>query len=1006
MLPGERKQVTVLFCDLVNSTALTERLGPERMRDLVGTFLEASLTEVHHYGGTVPQFTGDGFMALFGAPLTLEDHVRRALLAALAIQRSASGDADLPLNGREQLAISIAIHSGVAVFGALTASSTMEPTVIGDVVNVAARLTHLAEPGTILITEDTWRLARGSARAAPIGPLIIKGKSEPIAAYRLLGYSDRQAEVDALTSSGINDFVDREGELATLNHLARRAADGDGRVVGLVGEPGMGKSRLLAEFRRSLNLSWGINIDWVDASCFPYSNEMPYQLVIDLLRRQYGIVDVDSSDVISSKIRTGLRRARMDVDANAEVLLRLLGIRELGGPEDVADNSVQKARTFEILRRLQFAGKGHRLLILALEDLQWIDKISEEYLRSLTEVLPGAGILVVTTYRPEYRPPWRETPLAEEIVLPPLSAADSTRLVHAILGTGHQAAPLIEAVVAKGDGIPLFLEQLALHAGEAKELRADLIVPNTIHDVLMARIDRLPEQTKHLLQIAAVIGREFSLRLLRAVWQEAGPLDDRLHELARLDFVYERVETEGSVYVFRHALTQEAAYGTLLERNRRIYHGLVGRALEELYCGRAEEVAELLALHFGRSDEAEKAVDYAILAGDKARRPRTNHEALAYFEAALSRLDDMVDTEANQLRRADAVLKRAVLLVRQMRDEPDLSIMDTIAARLPEAGGGFLPEAQWIYQMVADLAQQQRRLDTMARPLFREPLTLALRMGIEHFGNEISGVHDALGSELRAAAQRWLTIADRQWREVHAIVTRTPTPQVFRAGDPVDRNQEAFVPRLGVIGDLASELMLATGCPGLVLYGRRRTGKSTTLKNLDGFLPNEIHIATISMQNPRAFTSITSFGRLIAAAVAQPWPDEASMTVPTSLPAIFGALDRANRRLHDENRRLLLAIDEYENLDEKIGAGVFPIDLLATLRESIQTHRRVTWIFAGSHNIAELRYAPWTSYLVSARTVEMSLFSERETRLLLTEPLRHSSLWSEGDSRRPRLSRW
>lgn len=222
--------------------------------------------------------------------------------------------------------------------------------------------------------------------------------------------------------------------------------------------------------------------------------------------------------------------------------------------------------------------------------------------------------------------------------------------------------PLVELVteeiVAKADGIPFFLEQLALHADEARDLRSDLMVPNTIHDVVMARIDRLPEQTKRLHQTAAVIGREFSLRLLCVVWPGPQPVENRLRELGRLEFVHERLEEEGSVYIFRHALTQETAYGSLLERHRRAYHGTVARALEQLYGGRAEEVLELLALHFGRSDEAEKTVDYAILAAEKAQRRWANSDALAYFDDALHSLDRLPDTDANRRRRIDAVLKQ------------------------------------------------------------------------------------------------------------------------------------------------------------------------------------------------------------------------------------------------------------------------------------------------------------------------------------------------------------
>ena len=293
-----------------------------------------------------------------------------------------------------------------------------------------------------------------------------------------------------------------------------------------------------------------------------------------------------------------------------------------------------------------------------LEDLHWVDKVSEEFLGVLAENVRDARILLLATYRPGYRAPWIDKSYAGQTPLQPLSRDDSIHMVRSMVRVERLVELVTEEIVAKADGNPFFLEQLALHAGEARDLRSDLMVPNTIHDVVMARIDRLPEETKQLLQTASVIGREFSLRLLRAVWKGAGSLESQLRELSRLEFVHERVETEGTIYVFRHALTQETAYGSLLERHRRAYHGAVGQALEELYSSRVEEVAELLALHFGRSNEGEKSVDYAILAAEKSQRRWANREALSYFNDALHRLDLLPDSEANRLRRIDAVIKQ------------------------------------------------------------------------------------------------------------------------------------------------------------------------------------------------------------------------------------------------------------------------------------------------------------------------------------------------------------
>jgi tetratricopeptide (TPR) repeat protein len=552
--------------------------------------------------------------------------------------------------------VRIGIHAGPVVFGPITEKLPMEYTVIGDTANVAARLEQAAEPGTILVSEAVRLLAQGYARVEPVGPLILKGKAEPIPAYRLLGVSHRRAGLRESPSSRTAVFVDRESELAILNNFLRQVENGHGQAVGLVGEPGIGKSRLLAELRRQVADG---RASWVEGRCLSYGTAIPYLLVLDLLRSNCGIVEADTPVAMAEKVRSGLREVGMDPDENAPVLLHLLEIDGVARSPALSNPEAVKNKAFETFRLLAVKGSEQRPLIFVLEDLHWVDAISEEFVGFLAENVRDARVLLLATYRPGYRPPWIDKPYAGQTPLQPLSRDHSIQMVRSVLRAEHLVDLVTQEIVAKADGNPFFLEQLALHAGEARDLRSDLMVPNTIHEVVMARIDRLPDETKRLLQTAAVIGREFPLRLLNAVWQGSGSVEDQLRELCRLEFIDERVETEGTIYVFRHALTQETAYGSLLERHRRIYHGAVGRALEELYDGRAHEVAELLALHFGRSDQAEKSVDYAILAAEKSQRRWANSEALTYFNDALQRLDLLPINEANRLRRIDAVVKQA-----------------------------------------------------------------------------------------------------------------------------------------------------------------------------------------------------------------------------------------------------------------------------------------------------------------------------------------------------------
>jgi class 3 adenylate cyclase len=352
-LPGEMKQVTVLFCDIVDSTALTERLGAEAMRDLVSSFVATSLDEVGRYGGTAPQFTGDGFMALFGAPVTHEDHVQRALLAAIAIQRALSGHpdaADIPVM---DVPVRIGIHTGPVVFGPVSDNLRMDPTAIGDTANVAARLQEAAEPRTILLSETTRRLAQSYARVEGVGPLTLKGKAEPITAYRLLGVSHRRSGLRETVSAHTTTFVDRENESAILHNFLQLVENGHSQAVGIVGEPGIGKSRLLAEFHRQLADE---RVSWIEGRCVSYGTAIPYWLLLDLLRSHCAMIETDTPEIISEKVRQALRELEMDAEQDSPILLHLLGIKDLGGSSGSLNPEAVKAKAFEILRQVSIKG--------------------------------------------------------------------------------------------------------------------------------------------------------------------------------------------------------------------------------------------------------------------------------------------------------------------------------------------------------------------------------------------------------------------------------------------------------------------------------------------------------------------------------------------------------------------------------------------------------------------------------------------------------------------------
>jgi hypothetical protein len=372
-------------------------------------------------------------------------------------------------------------------------------------------------------------------------------------------------------------------------------------------------------------------------------------------------------------------------------------------------------------------------------------------------------------------------------------------------------------------------------------------------------------------------------------------------------------------------------------------------------------------------------------------------------EAGPAEIERLIDTYPSQ--RMTALCARTRLIARHAGQSSDLTELGNVVAALPEGEKGFLRETSRLRGMVGEIVHLQARLDAVDRPVFREPLARLRRTEIENFQHRVSGFHEPLASEFRAAAAQWLAIADRQLQEAQAVVEREPTPQVFRAGDPVNREREAFVPRDRVVGKLEQQVLLSTGCPGIILYGRRRMGKSTVLRNLEGFLPPKVRVVTLSMQQAEAFVSLESLIALLGESLRGAWPGgRHTDAAPRDLTGLSRMLAACNDALGAEGRRLILAFDEYENIDRKIGEGIFSEDLLALVRESIQTHRNLTWAFAGSHAIDELRNAAWTSYLVSARTIEVPPFTEAETRLLLTEPLKHSPLWPKDDPSRPRPS--
>jgi tetratricopeptide (TPR) repeat protein len=639
------------------------------MHLLLNRFFELALSEVHRYEGTINQFLGDGFMALFGAPIAHEDHARRAALAALGLQKLLQEHrAELGERNGAELKVRMGINTGWVVVGGIGDQLRRDYTAIGDTTNLAARLQQVAEPGAILVSEDTSRLLQGSARLEPLPPFLVKGKEAPVHAFRLVGVGLLQAEEAVLGSMAHSPFVGREREMAILEELRERAAVGEGQVVGIAAEAGAGKSRLVYELRRRL---WDRPVLHLTGRCLSYASGVPYVPILYMLRTAWEIGDADNPATVADKIAKGLLQCELDPEEALPYLLCLFGLKD--GTEKLAELSPQafQARIFRLLRQMILNMARRQLVVLEIEDQHWVDRTSEEFLAFLVEGLFAARVLLIATYRSGYRPPWLERSYATQISLSRLTDQESQEVVRSVMQSAD--AELVGVILGKAGGNPFFLEELARSWLE----HPGITVPDTIQGVIMARIDRLPEDHKRLLQTASVLGREFPLNLLGVVWDQAEELTPLLADLKRWEFLYEEPTAEEPRYLFKHALTQEAVYQTLLTGRRRALHAAAGRAFEMLFADRLEEVYDSLAYHYSEASNAEKAVSYLALFAGQAAQRFAHAEAEKALREALLHCERLPAPEADR-RRMELILLLAESLL------PLARFRETLEVLLPE----------------------------------------------------------------------------------------------------------------------------------------------------------------------------------------------------------------------------------------------------------------------------------------------------------------------------------
>jgi len=573
-------------------------------------------------------------------------------LAAVTIQRRV-GEARAELAGTPgaELSIRIGLNTGPVVVGTIGDNLRMDYTAVGDTTNLAARLQQLAEPGGILVSDATRRQVGEQFRLEPLPPVPVKGKAEPVQAYRIVGVASRRSPLAARLERPLTRFVGREREFGVLSDLLEQAERGQGQVVGIVGEPGVGKSRLLYEFRQGLAER---RVTYLEGRCPSYGASIPYLPVLDIIRTNCGIVDADPPEAVAAKVRFAVEEVSMDPQKAVPYLLNLLGVKDESGTVEPLGPDVIRARTLETLRQLAVKGSQRRPIIFAVEDVHWVDRPSAEYFDSLVENLPGAMILFVAAYRPGYRPTWLDRSYATQIALRPLSQQESQSVVHAVASEDRLAETISRLILAKAEGNPFFLEELARAVIEHREVGTTVTVPETVQGVLMGRIDRLPDAAKQLLQTASVVGREVPRELLEALWEQQ--LEPHVDELIRREFLYQQTRSGSPVYVFKHALTQEVAYESLLHERQRLLHARIVAVIERLYASRLGEHVEQLAHHAVRGEAWDKAVDHLRAAGAKAHARGALQESLEQLEQALEFASRLPESAENARRAIDVRL--------------------------------------------------------------------------------------------------------------------------------------------------------------------------------------------------------------------------------------------------------------------------------------------------------------------------------------------------------------
>ncbi len=750
---AERRQLTVMFCDLVGSTALSEQLDPEELREVIRTYQEACAEVIQRFDGHIAQYLGDGLLVYFGYPMAHEDDAQRAVRAGLGIVGAIH---ELPLlNTRLQqtLQVRVGIHTGLVVVGEMGGGEKRERLALGDTLNIASRLQNIAETNTVVISSATFRLVEGLFKCYDLGLHMLKGILTPIQVYHVLEESGIRSRFEVAVTKGLTPLVGREREVELIKDSLEKVKEGRGQVVCIVGEAGVGKSRLVYEFKSMIG---GERVTYLEGHCISYGKSFSFLPIVEILKNNFAVDDRDDDEVIKAKVETAINRIDGKLKDTIPLILDLLSIKTDYDILKDLDAGQKRQGIFEALKAIMLRGSQIRTLVIVIEDLHWIDKTSEDFLNYLTGSIGNQRTMLLFTCRPGFIHSFVDKPYYTQIALTSFSTRECRVLVEFILQAENVPEDLMKLILERTGGNAFFVEEVIkslLDRGIIVKSESEyttnknvsqIEVPSTIQDIIMARIDRLEENRKRTLQVGSVIGSEFSFDLLQKLSTlNDGELRDHLLALRNSELIYERGFSPNVGYVFKHALTHEVAYGSLLFQKRKELHERVGNAIEELYSNRLEEFYEVLAHHFSRTDNREKAFYYLTLAGKKAKEVFATEEAIANFNEALKLLDEMPKTETNEQRKIDILFEMENVYDAIRKREEQKRVLEMIIDLSKSANDerrlsdGYIKEAEFLsvvgeYQKAREIGESALALTWKIGDKVREGKALR-GMGFIHW---------------------------------------------------------------------------------------------------------------------------------------------------------------------------------------------------------------------------------------------------------------------------------